>query len=137
MTNSDFLRMRYLMRRIPRLKWDIEREMSNATKITATITGMPHGSGNHSKVEDSAIILATVKDAYREVIAELKQLRETLEPYIDNLEDPDERAAMRMRYMHGLSPEAIAVAICRSDRMVYVYLNRAEKRIIRMTEKFQ
>lgn len=130
MTNSDFLRMRYLMRRVPRLEWDMERKMSNATKITATITGMPHGSGNHSKVEDSAIILATVKDAYREVIAELEALRARLSPLIDMLEDPDEKAVMRMRYLNGLNPEQIALVICRSDRMVYIYLKRAERKII-------
>lgn len=130
MTNSDFLRMRYLMRRVPRLEWDMERKMSNAAKITTTITGMPRGSGNHSKVEDGAIILATVKDAYREVIAELEALRARLSPLIDMLEDPDEKAVMRMRYLNGLNPEQIALVICRSDRMVYIYLKRAERKII-------
>lgn len=130
MTNSDFLRMRYLMRRVPRLEWDMERKMSNAAKITTTITGMPRGSGNHSKVEDGAIILATVKDAYREVIAELEALRDRLSPLIDMLEDPDEKAVMRMRYLNGLNPEQIALVICRSDRMVYIYLKRAERKII-------
>ena len=130
MTNSDFLRMRYLMRRVPRLEWDMERKMSNAAKITTTITGMPRGSGNHSKVEDGAIILATVKDAYREVIEELEALRARLSPLIDMLEDPDEKAVMRMRYLNGLNPEQIALVICRSDRMVYIYLKRAERQII-------
>lgn len=130
MTNSDFLRMRYLMRRVPRLEWDMERKMSNAAKITASITGIPRGSGNHSKVEDGAIILATVKDAYREVIAELEALRARLSPLIDMLEDPDEKAVMRMRYLNGLNPEQIALVICRSDRMVYIYLKRAERKII-------
>jgi len=129
-TNSDFLRMRYLMRRVPRLEWDMERKMSNAAKITTTITGMPRGNGNHSKVEDGAIILATVKDAYREVIAELEALRARLSPLIDMLEDPDEKAVMRMRYLNGLNPEQIALVICRSDRMVYIYLKRAERKII-------
>lgn len=132
MTEMDFIKMRYLMRRIPRLEWDIERKTSNATRITSVLTGMPRGGGNHSQTEDAAIMLAAVKDAYREVIEELEAMRAGLEPLIDCLEDPDEKAAMRMRYLHGMNPAEIADAIHRSDRSVYMYLKRAEKRIARM-----
>jgi len=131
MTERDFFRMRWLIRRLPKLQWDIARKQATATKVTTVITGMPRGGGENRQ-EDAMIMLAIARDAYREAIEELEAMREQLSPKIDRLEDPDEKAAMRMRYLHGLSPEEIAQTIHRTDRSVYVYLNRAERRIIRM-----
>ena len=78
------------------------------------------------------IVLADALSAYREAIDELEGMRHELEPLIDMLEDMDEKAVMRMRYLHGYRPEEIAMAIHRTDRSVFYYLNRAERHVLEM-----
>lgn len=124
-------RMRRLIDRLASVLWDIERAEANATKITATITGMPRGSGNNSKVESGAIRLTEVKAAYRETINELEQMKEELNPLIDTINDDDDRAAMRLRYIDWFDPERIAKARHRSIRSIYYYLSRGENELIR------
>ena len=124
-------RMRRLIKQIPPMLWDIKLAEANATKITATITGMPRGSDNHSKVEDGAIKIMAMKDAYAEVIDELKVMREQLEPLIDTLDDPDDRAVMRLRYINGFRPEEFAHERYRTARSIYYYLKRAEDELVR------
>ena len=124
-------RMRRLIKQIPPMLWDIKLAEANATKITATITGMPRGSDNHSKVEDGAIKISALKDAYAEVIDELDVMRKQLEPLIDTLEDPDDRAVMRLRYINGFRPEEFAHERYRTARSIYYYLKRAEDELVR------
>ena len=128
----NLYRMRKLIRDTVKLQWRIEREQAKATKITTTLTGMPRASGNHSKVEDGAIRMADLTDAYNEVMTELKKMREELEPLIGSLDRADDRAVMRLRYMKGFSPEDIADAIHRTDRSIYYYLSRAENELVRL-----
>ena len=127
----NLYRMRQLIRDTVKFQWRVEREQAKATKITTTLTGMPRASGNHSKVEDGAIRLADLTDAYNEVMTELKQMREELEPLIDSLDRADDRAVVRLRYIKGFSPEDIADAIHRTDRSIYYYLSRAENELVR------
>lgn len=127
----DFVRMRWLIRRVPKLEWDIEQKTAKATKITLVLTGMPKGKG-YNTADDAKIMLIVAKDAYREVIKELETMRAELNPKIEKLTDPDEKAAMRMRYMAGYSPEWIATAIHRTPRSVYMYLRHAENRILKL-----
>ena len=123
--------MRKLIRDSVKLQWKVEQEASKATKITAVITGMPRGSDNHSQVEDGAIRISDVMDAYREVIAELNAMKNELDPLLDSLDNADDRAVMRLRYIKGFSPEDIAEAIHRTDRSIYYYLSRAEDQLAR------
>lgn len=127
----NLYRMRGLIRDTVKLQWRIEREQAKATKITTTLTGMPRASGNHSKVEDGAIRMADLTDAYNEVMTELKKMREELEPLIGSLDRADDRAVMRLRYIKGFGPEDIADAIHRTDRSIYYYLGRAEDELVR------
>ena len=131
MVKINLFRMRQLMRQIPRKLWQIEQERAKATKITTVLTGMPRASGNHSQVEDGAIRLADLQEAYAEVLSDLHDMRAVLDPLIDELENADDRAVMRLRYIKGFSPEDIAEAIHRSDRSIYYYLSRAENEICR------
>lgn len=130
----DLERMRYLMRKIPDLKWDVERRMANATRITSVLTGMPGGSGKNQKMEAAIIALVQVKKAYREAIAELDAMRQELTPLIDALEDPDEKAVMRLRYLDGHTPDEIAQMVNRARSGVYMYLTRAERQIRRAAQ---
>ena len=127
----NLYRMRQLMRLTIKVRWKVEKEMAKATKITAVLTGMPHGGGGHDKVADGAIQIDEIKQAYREVLADLDQMQRELDPLIDTLENPDDRAVMRLRYIECYSPEDIAEAIHRTDRSVYYYLSRAEDQLAR------
>lgn len=125
----DFKRMRWLINKLPKIRWSVELKAANATRITATITGMPRGGGGNRQ-ENAYIALADATDAYHEALEELEAMRAELEPLVDALTDIDERAVMRMRYMKGYKPEEIAETIHRTDRSVYIYLKRAERKIM-------
>ena len=127
----NLYRMRQLMRQTLKVQWKIEQEEAKATKITTVLTGMPHGDGGHDQVADGAINILTIKEAYHEVLNELQQMRAELSPLLDSLDNPDDRAVMRLRYEKGFSPEDIADAIHRTDRSIYYYLSRAEDQLVR------
>ena len=127
----NLYRMRQLMRYTIKARWKVEKEIARATKITAVLTGMPHGGAGHDQVAEGAIKIDEVKAAYRETLGELEQMQRELDPLIDNLDKPDDRAVMRLRYIECYSPEDIAEAIHRTDRSVYYYLSRAEDQLAR------
>ena len=127
----NLYRMRKLIRDTVKLQWRVEQEQSKATKITTVLTGMPRASGNHSKVEDGAIRVAELTEAYSEVLTELSVMRQDLEPMISTLNNADDRAVMRLRYIKGFSAEDIAEAVHRTDRAIYYYLSRAEDELAR------
>lgn len=131
MVKINLFQMRRLIRETVKVQWRLEQEQAKATKITTVLTGMPRASGNHSQVEDGAIRLADLQEAYAEVLSDLHDMRAVLDPLIDELENADDRAVMRLRYIKGFSPEDIAEAIHRSDRSIYYYLSRAENEICR------
>lgn len=127
----NLYRMRKLIRDTVKLQWRVEQEQAKATKITTTLTGMPRAPGNHSKVEDGAIRLVDLTEAYNEVLTELSVMRQELEPMISALGNADDRAVMRLRYIKGFSAEDIAEAVHRTDRAIYYYLSRAEDELAR------
>lgn len=122
----NLYRMRQLLRQTVKVQWRIEREQARATKVTTVLTGMPRGGGRQDQTADGAIRLTELKEAYKEVLEELEQMKAELGPMIDTIENADQRAAMRMRYIFGNSPEVIADAICVADRTVFRYLAVAE-----------
>ena len=127
----NLYRMRQLIRQTVKIQWRLEQEQAKATKITTVLTGMSRGGGQRDQVQDGAIKLAELKEAYREIISELEQMRNELDPLISDLDNADDRAVIRLRYIKGFSPEDIAEAICRTDRSVYYYLSRAEDQLAR------
>lgn len=130
----DLRRMRQLMKRLPSMLWEIEQKEANATRVTVSITGMPHGGGGMNRQEDANVALIAVKDSYREALAELETMRKNLDPVLSLLTDEDERAIMRMRYIHGYDPERIAQAVLYHPRTVYRKLKRAERKLMAMDD---
>ena len=51
----NLYRMRQLMRYTIKARWKVEKEMARATKMTAIITGMPHGGAGHDQVADGGL----------------------------------------------------------------------------------
>lgn len=127
----NLYQMRKLIRDMVKIQWKIEQEHAKATKTTAVLTGMPHGGSRHNQVEDGAIRISDVKEAYREIVAELERMKAELDPLIGSLDNADDRAVIRLRYIKGFSPEDIAEAIHRTDRSIYYYLSRAEDQLAR------
>lgn len=127
----NLFRMRQLLRQTVKVQWRIEQEEAKATKITTVLTGMPRGGSQNNQVQDGAIRIAELRDAYREIMEEIENMQEALDPLISTLDNADDRAVMRLRYIKGFSPEDIAEAIHRTDRSVYYYLSRAEDQLAR------
>lgn len=125
-------RMRQLIRQIPPMAFDLSKAEAEATKATATITGMPRGTITHSKVEDGAILIAELRYAYDEAIEELKSMQKELNPLIDTLDDADCIAAMRLRYIKLYTPKQVAGDQFREERTIYRYLRKAEAQLIQM-----
>lgn len=120
-------RMRLLISIEIRLREKRMIKMSKATKITSSITGMPHGGGNHSQVEDGAIEIVEVDAAYAEVYRDLSAMRGELKPLIDKLDNPDDIAVMRYRYMDGVPLSDIPDMMHLSDRAMFYHLSNAER----------
>lgn len=128
----NLYRMRVLIAYEQRLRFDRLKKLSKATKITTTITGMPHGTGTANKIEDGAIALAEVEDAYREIISELKAMRDELGELLQALDNPDDIGVMRLRYMDGWKLQDIPDAVCISERAMYYHLAGAERKLAKM-----
>lgn len=128
----DFERMRELIRQVPRQCFEIEKALSGAVGGTAGFDDMPRGSSKGDKLERDVIKLSEIRDAYIEAVCELERMRTDLRPMIATLDDPNERAVMRLRYLDGYSPDQIAsdcnVGMARMT--VYRYLRSAESKIM-------
>ena len=125
-------RMRMLIGYERRIQFRYQKKLASATRITAQLTGLPRGSGSHSQVEDGAIELAEVREAYREVIDELQAMRDELEQLLPSLENPDDIGIMRLRYMDGCDLKDIPDAVCLSERAMFYHLAGAERKLMRM-----
>ena len=125
--------MQILIQREQRLKRKQVRAYENATNITTVLTGMPRGgSGNQSQVENGAIELAEVENAYREVFFSLEKMRKELDELLVNLEDPDDIGIMRLRYIEGHHPEEILEMVNLSRRAMFYHLSGAERKLMQM-----
>lgn len=125
-------RMRFLIGYEQRLRFDRLKKFARATKITTSITGMPRGSGTGNQVQDGAIELAEVEEAYSEVLKELQSMRDELEVLLQSLDNPDDIGVMRLRYIKGHELKYIPDAIHLSPRAMYYHLAGAERKLTRM-----
>ena len=125
-------RMRVLIGYERRLRFRYQKKLANATKVTTVLTGMPRATGNHSQVEDGAIELAEVEEAYREMLDELKAMKAELEDMLKTLDNPDDIGIMRLRYIEGMDLRMIPEAVNLSERAMFYHLSGAERKLMRM-----
>lgn len=125
-------RMRVLIGYERRLRFRYQKKLANATKVTTVLTGMPRATGNHSQVEDGAIELAEVEEAYREMLEELKTMKAELEEMLKTLDNPDDIGIMRLRYIEGMELRMIPEAVNLSERAMFYHLSGAERKLMRM-----
>lgn len=128
----DLRRMRFLINRLPMARFRVEKAMSKATRCTASLTGMPRGSGGTSQVESGVLMLERAREAYNALQTELAAMREELAPYISKLEKPLERTAMHLRYMEGRSVREIAYQLVYAESHIFEVLRHVEQKISEM-----
>lgn len=125
----DFRKMRHLINRLPMARYRVDLANARATRVTASLTGMPHGGGVTSQVESGVMDIVAARERYDAIREELAGMVRELRPMIEQLEDPLERNAMRLRYLEGHRVPAIADALSYSDRRIYQVLEKAEANI--------
>lgn len=126
----DLRRMRHLINRLPMARFRIDQAAAQATRCTAQLTGMPRSGGNGSQVENGAILLDAAKEAHAAISNELYDMRLELQPMLEDLADPLEKTAMRMRYIDGCSVREIAYRISYSEQHIFRVLKNAEGKIL-------
>lgn len=125
----DLRRMRFLINRLPMARFRVEKAMSQATKCTASLTGMPRGGGGESQVERGLDLRLEAKAALKDIQDELTMMQVQLEPVIDLLTDPLARMAVRLRYIDRYSVREIAYRLNYSEQHIFRVLSNAEKEI--------
>lgn len=125
----DLSRMRHLINRLPMARFRIDQAAAQATRCTASLTGMPRGGSPCSQVERGAELLADAREAHAAISSELYQLRLELQPMLEQLTEPLEKTAMRMRYIDGVSVREIAYRLSYSEQHIFRVLSTAEKKI--------
>lgn len=125
----DLRRMRFLINRLPAARFRVDKAMARATKTTTVLTGMPRGSGTGDQTADGAIMLQLARDALDRIETELAEMRAILGPMIEQIENPLQKSAMRLRYMDGMSVREIAYSLNYSEQHIFRILQRAEENI--------
>lgn len=97
-------------------KADREMLMDMATKITAGMDGMPHGTDVADKVGNIAAKLATLSSE----IDALEERRERLMAVLESL-PPDEYGALHRHYIRGMTWEEVAEDMNVSIATAYRY----------------
>lgn len=108
-----------MMRKLPRMRVRMERM---------------RGSGEaKSRVESNEA--RELGRQYACMIADLDAMGRELEPLIDRLQDTDEWAAMRLRYVERYKVDDVAYALAYCERHTLRILERAEKKIEAMAKE--
>ena len=98
------------------------------------LSGMPSGGSTPgSLVEEAAIKHAELLERYQRKVAEWISSLVEIENAIERLEDPKERAVLRLYYAQGLTWEEVCVAVNYSWRQTHRIHARALKAL--RTEK--
>ena len=102
---------------------DLEREKAMATKVTATISpvAVAH-SGSQGNVEDPVLKIIALKDEINRKIDRFVDLKMEIESIIERIEDADQVAVLRKRYMEYKPWELIAVEVgCKYRNVCYIH----------------
>lgn len=78
-----------------RLTYRLQQLEAQATKVTASLTGMPRGGGDHENLLAS---LADMREENARAIVAAEQQVEKVTNFIDKLENPVSRIILKLRY---------------------------------------
>lgn len=125
----DLYQMRKLMDRLPMAQFNLDKAMARATKVTSTITGMPHGGGDGDRLADNVALITVARERRDAIRDALKAMRKELEPLIDSMEDPLQQSALRLRYIDGKSVREIAYVLSYSEQHIFRVLQQGERNV--------
>ena len=104
-------------------------------KITASIDGMPRGSGGSSdKIGNAVAKIGEIEEEIVRKLDELVTLKLEATGYINKL-DVQENLLLDMRYIRGLEWKVIADEFCYEERNVHRLHSKALNRLDEILEK--
>ena len=125
----DFRRMRFLINRLPMARFRLLKAKSQATRTTAVLSDMPHGTGVTNPTERGFFMIEMAREAVENIETELAEMQKELSAHMGALTDPLEEQAMQMRYFEGRSVREIAYSLNYSERWIFKVLGSAERKI--------
>jgi len=130
MTIRELSKLYWLNREIEGLRGRLAELRARATDSTQKITGMPHVPGAADKVGTYAVEIAELQKQLERSLRQSCQERNRLNGYINQIQDPYTRELLRLRFVQGMSWEAVADAIGGgvSGEFVRVKINRLHKK---------
>lgn len=132
---TDFRQMRYLIKRLPMARLNVDRALSRSARMTAQYSDMPRGGNKVSDpTAEGTILYMAAKTAYEQLQKDLKAMQDELEPKIEKLRFPLWKLAMNMRYIEGHSAREIAYYLNYSEQHIFWVLSHAEKEINKESE---
>ena len=116
-------KIKWLDVQIDGLLQDLEREKARATKVTATISPVVVAhSGSQGTIEDPVLKIIALKDEINRKIDRFVDLKREIESIIERIEDADQVAVLRKRYMEYKPWELIAVEVgCKYRNVCYIH----------------
>lgn len=121
MNCKEYLSQMWELRKTARrLEEKIQMMEAQATRVTASLTGMPRGTGSGDGVTVLDALL-DVKDLYAQALARTYEKQKELEDFIDAMPHylPKEKMVLRLRYLDLLSWEQIMLELDYSARRVH------------------
>ena len=134
---TNFERLRILIKQEERYRWAVEKQMAKANKMTSNISpaGKAGGSRPGSRVEESAMVLVSLREEYKEIAEELESARSELKESITRIRNPKarlEKTCLRMRYLQGMSIRKIASSLNYTEDYLHRKMRDAEALILRI-----
>lgn len=116
-------KIKWLDVQIDGLLEDLEKEKARATKVTATISPVVVAhSGSKGTVEDPVLKIIALQEEINQKIDRFVDLKREIESIIEQIEDADQVAVLRKRYMEYKPWELIAVEIrCKYRNVHYIH----------------
>lgn len=118
-----------MINRLPAAEFRVMQAMSEATRRTAVLSGMPRGSGTGNPTESGALRVDLAKAALHDITGEIENVRAVLKPRIETLDMPLCKMVMTMRYMEGHSVRDIAYRLNYSEQHIFRIVARTEKKL--------
>lgn len=111
MTKKELSQLYYLSKEIKTKEEQLEQLKAIAESTTAQLTGMPHASGANDKIGKTAAEIADIKALIQLKIQEYWHEYNRLMRYINDIDDSLVRQIMTLRYINGMTWNAVADTI--------------------------
>lgn len=118
MTKKELSQLYYLSKEIKTKEEQLEQLKAIAESTTAQLTGMPHASGANDKIGKTAAEIADIKALIQLKIQEYWHEYNRLMRYINDIDDSLVRQIMTLRYINGMTWNAVADTIGTNENAV-------------------